>query len=159
MTGLPENVKGQPMRQLLSASVVLAGWVGAQAYAQESRQLVDFPPPMREHLLSNMRDHLSTLDQVLADVAAQQFDKAGKLLEVRLGMSSLTAHDAAHMAPFMPKPMQEMGTAMHHAASQLVITLQNASVSGSEDSLRHVFSGLHEVTKACTGCHATYRVR
>ncbi len=147
------------MRKLSFAALLLSFWVVEGASAQESRQLVDFPPPMREHLLSNMRDHLATVDQALADISASQFEKAGKLIEARLGMSSLTAHDAAHMAPFMPKPMQEMGTAMHHAASQLVITLQNASVSASEESLRHVFTGLHEVTTACTSCHEAYRVR
>jgi cytochrome c556 len=147
------------MRQLPFVALLLALCVGDSAQAQDSRQLVEFPAPMREHLLSNMRDHLSTLDQVLANISAGQFEKAGKLLEERLGMSSLTAHDAAHMAPFMPKPMQEMGTAMHHAASQLVITLQNASVSASEESFRQVLAGMHQVTTACTSCHATYRIR
>src|SRR5690242_1258290 len=107
------------MRHLSFLALLLVLWVGARAHAQD-RQLVEFAAPMREHLLSNMRDHLSTLDQVLANISTGHFEIAGKLLEERLGMSSLTAHDAAHMAPFMPKPMQEMGTAMHHAASQLV---------------------------------------
>jgi roadblock/LC7 domain-containing protein len=147
------------MRHLSLLALLLALWVGDRAHAQESRQLVDFPAPMQEHLLTNMRDHLSTLDQVLANISAGKFEKAGKLLEERLGMSSLTAHDAAHMAPFMPKPMQEMGTAMHHAASQLVITLQNASVSASDESFRQVLAGMHQVTTACTSCHAAYRIR
>jgi roadblock/LC7 domain-containing protein len=147
------------MRQLPFVALLLALCVGDSAQAQDSRQLIEFPAPMREHLLSNMRDHLSTLDQVLANISAGQFEKAGKLLEERLGMSSLTAHDAAHMAPFMPKPMQEMGTAMHHAASRLVITLQNASVSASDESFRQVLAGMHQVTTACTSCHATYRIR
>ena len=53
-------------------------------------------------------------------------------------MSSLPAHDAAHMAPFMPKPMQDMGTNMHHAASQLVIVLQDASITPDAQSMRHM---------------------
>lgn len=61
--------------------------------------------------------------------------------------------------PFMPKPMQDIGTSMHRAASRLVITLQDASVSPTLDTMRDVNRGLHEITAACTACHASYRIR
>ena len=77
----------------------------------------------------------------------------------RLGMSSLPAHDAAHMAPFMPKPMQDIGTSMHHAASRLVIVLQDASITYNVESMRDIDRALHEVTSACTSCHTAYRIR
>ncbi len=48
-----------------------------------------------------------------------------KLAEQRVGMNSLGLHGAAHMAPFMPLPMQEIGTSMHRAASRLAIVLQD----------------------------------
>jgi len=125
----------------------------------DPRQLVKLPPMMQEHMLGNMRDHLVTLNGVIGDVAEGKFDEAAKLVEARLGMSSLGLHGAAHMAPYMPKPMQDAGTAMHHAASRLAIELQNAGVSPSVESLRKVNGALHEVTSACTGCHASYRIR
>jgi hypothetical protein len=125
----------------------------------DARELVKLPPMMQEHMLGNMRDHLVTLNGVIGDVADGKFDEAAKLIEARLGMSSLSLHDAAHMAPYMPKPMQDAGTAMHHAASRLAIVLQNAGVSPTVESLRKVNSALHEVTSACTGCHASYRIR
>jgi hypothetical protein len=106
------------------------------AAAQDSRELVKLPAPMQEHMLSNMRDHLVTLNEIIGDVAEEKYDQAAKLVEQRLGMSSLPAHDAAHMAPFMPKPMQDMGTNMHHAASQLVIVLQDASIAPDAQSMR-----------------------
>ena len=126
---------------------------------QDSRELVRLPEPMQEHMLGNMRDHLATLDEIIGDVAEGKFDAAAKLAEQRLGMSSLSLHDAAHMAPFMPKPMQDIGTSMHRAASRLVITLQDASVSPTVDTMRDVNRGLHEITAACTACHANYRIR
>jgi hypothetical protein len=89
------------------ASVVLINCASA---IDDAREPVKLPPMMREHMLGNMRDHLMTLDQILGAVADAKYDDAAKLAEARLGMSSLTSHDAAHMAPFMPKPMQEMGT-------------------------------------------------
>jgi hypothetical protein len=49
------------------------------------------------------------------------------LAEQRVGMNSLGLHGAAHMAPFMPLPMQEIGTSMHRAASRLAIVLQDTA--------------------------------
>ncbi len=127
--------------------------------SDDPRELVSLPGPMQEHMLGNMRDHLATLDTVIGDVADNKFDKASKLLEERLGMSSLTLHHAAEMAPYFPQPMQDAGTGMHHAASRLAIALQNASVAQTFDSMREVNSALHEVTSSCVACHTTYRLR
>lgn len=129
------------------------------AAAQDSRELVELPAPMQEHMLSNMRDHLVTLSEIIGDIAEEKFDQAAKVAEQRLGMSSLSAHDAAHMAPFMPNPMQDMGTNMHHAASQLVIVLQDASITPDAQSMQHIDQVIHTITSACTGCHAAYRIR
>ena len=131
----------------------------AASGAQDSRELVRLPEPMQEHMLGNMRDHLVTLNEIIGNIASDKLDAAAKLTEQRLGMSSLSLHDAAHMAPFMPKPMQDLGTSMHHAASRLVIVLQDASLSPTFDSMREVNRALHEVTTACTACHASYRIR
>ena len=113
---------------------------------------------MQEHMLGNMRDHLATLNEIIGDVADGKFDEAAKLFEQRLGMSSLGLHGAAHMAPFMPKPMQDIGTSMHRAASRLAIVLQDTSVSPTFDTMRDVNRALHAVTTSCTACHANYRI-
>src|SRR3569623_187279 len=143
--------------RIAAVAVFLIARIGAAPAADDAREAVKLPPMMREHMLGNMRDHLATLDQILGAVADAKYDDAAKLAESRLGMSSLTSHDAAHMAPFMPKPMQEMGTSMHRAASPLVIVLQDASVPPSATSLHKVAGALHAVTTACTSCHAAYR--
>ena len=145
-------------RVAMTVAILLATLTGAPA-ADDVRQQVKLPAMMREHMLGNMRDHLLTLNQILGDVSDAKFDAAAKIAEARLGMSSLTFHDAEHMAPFMPKPMQEMGTSMHRAASRLVIVLQDAAVTPDADSLRKVAGALHAVTTACTSCHASYRLQ
>jgi len=146
----------QHMQQLGTGSAKLPP---GSSGPEDSRELVALPPPMQEHMLGNMRDHLVTLNEIIGDVAEGKFDAAAKLVEQRLGMSSLSLHDAEHLAPFMPKPMQDFGTSMHRAASRLVITLQDASLSPTFDTLRDVNRGLHEITTACTACHASYRIR
>jgi len=129
------------------------------AQAQDARELVRLPGPMQEHMLANMRDHLVTLNAIVGDVADGKFDEAAKLAEERLGMSSLGLHGAAHMAPLMPQPMQDLGTAMHHAASRLAIVLQDTSVSPSLETMRDVSRSLNEVMTACVTCHSHYRIR
>jgi hypothetical protein len=126
---------------------------------QDTRQFVHLAAPMQEHMLSNMRDHLATLNEIIGDVANGKYDAAAKIAEARLGMSSLSLHGAAHLAPYLPKPMQNIGTSMHHAASRLVIVLQNAAVTPTADAMRDINRALYAVTTACEACHAGYRVR
>jgi hypothetical protein len=161
-----ERVKGRSKKGLVAmrslfgtaAAMLLVG-LAATTMAQDARELVRLPEPMQEHMLGNMRDHFVTLNEIIGNVADGKFDEAARLAERRLGMSSLGLHGAAHMAPFMPQPMQDIGTSMHRAASRLAIVLQDTSVSLTLDTMRDVNRALHEVTTICTACHAGYRIR
>jgi cytochrome c556 len=147
------------MRRICIAVLLLSvAGIGASR-AQDARELVRLPSPMQEHMLGNMRDHLATLNEIIGDIADNKFDAAAKVSEQRLGMSSLSLHGAAHLAPYLPKPMQDIGTSMHHAASRLVIVLQDASITPTVDAIRDINRALHEVTTACEACHASYRIR
>ena len=142
----------------IAALLFLVAGIGA-SQAQDARELVQLPMPMQEHMLGNMRDHLATLNEIIGDVANSKYDAAAKIAEQRLGMSSLSLHGAAHLAPYLPKPMQDIGTGMHHAASRLVIVLQDASITPTAEAMRDIYRALYEVTTACEACHASYRVR
>lgn len=140
-------------------AVLAAGCAAPHAHMEmsaDSRQLVTFPEPMRAHTLANMRDHLQTLHDIQAALARQDFDAASALAEKRLGMTSLALHDAAHLAAFMPEPMQQMGTAMHRAASRLAVAAQDA---GATHDIRAVTAALADVTAQCVACHAAYRLQ
>lgn len=110
------------------------------------------PEMMQAHLLSNMRDHLSALNEILADLANGKLDRAAMVAESRLGMSSLEAHGAEHMAGFMPEDMRKAGIALHRAASRFALRAQEGDVLSA-------YNALHEVTGACVACHSGYRVR
>jgi hypothetical protein len=127
----------------------------AAAHQSDSRELVKFPEPMRIHTLANMRDHLSTLQEINAALARNDFEKAAAVAEQRLGMTSLALHDAHHLAAFMPPAMQDFGTGMHRAASRFAIEAQNASVS---HDVRPALAALGQVMQQCTACHAAYRL-
>lgn len=56
---------------------------------------------------------------------------------------------------FMPRGMQDAGTAMHRSASQFAIAAKDASVSGD---WRAAVGALARVTQTCVACHAGYRL-
>jgi hypothetical protein len=121
----------------------------------DARQLVTFPEPMRLHTITSMRDHLLALQEIDVALSQNAFDKAASIAEQRLGMSSLELHGAAHIAPFMPQGMQDIGTQMHRAASRFAIDAQTASVS---NDVRPALASLGTVMQQCVACHAAYRL-
>jgi hypothetical protein len=101
-----------------SATLALSLTALFPAHAADPRQLVKMPAPMQEHMLANMREHLVAMGEIQAALAAGKFSEAADIAEQRIGMSSLQGHGASHLAPYMPKGMQDTGTAMHRAASR-----------------------------------------
>ncbi len=126
------------------------------ALAADGRQLVKMPAPMQEHMLANMRDHLAAIGEIQAALASGKFGQAAEVAENRIGMSSLDAHGGSHMAPYMPKSMQDIGTAMHRSASRFARTTQEAAVT---NDLPRALGALADLTQQCTACHASYRIR
>lgn len=123
--------------------------------AQDTRQYVELPAPMREHMLHNMRDHLLALQTITGRLAARDYDAAADVAEQRLGMSSLQSHGASHMARFMPPGMSDTGTAMHRAASRLAVLARDAGAAGDPGP---TLAALSEVMQQCVACHQAYRV-
>jgi len=127
----------------------------AAATDGDPRQLVKMPDPMRLHTITNMRDHLLALQEIDVALSKSDFDNAARIAEQRLGMSSLELHGAAHLAPFMPQGMQDIGTQMHRAASRFAVDAQSASVS---NDVRPALAALGLVMQQCVACHAAYRL-
>ncbi len=122
----------------------------------DMRQLVELPDMMREHMLGNMRDHLAAITEIQDALAAGAFDRAADLAETRIGMSSLEAHHASHMAPYMPKQMQDIGAQMHRAASQFALVAKETAVDGN---LKRAVRALAKITRQCVACHSAYRAQ
>lgn len=120
------------------------------------REVIDLPPELRTHMLANMREHLVAMGEIEAALAKGKFDEAADIAENRIGMSSLEAHGASHLAPYMPKPMQEIGMTMHRAASRFARTAQEAELEGG---VPRALGALSELTQRCVACHANYRLR
>jgi len=117
----------------------------------DTRQLVQLPKMMQQHMMSNMRDHLVAINEILINMGKGELDKAADIAETRLGMSSLESHGASHMATFMPKDMRNAGTNMHKAASRFALIAQ-------EGEILSAYKSLSEVTSSCIACHSSYRI-
>ena len=135
----------------LFAVVLLSSLAGKSIASNDSRVLVELPDRMKQHMLSNMRDHLAAINEILVYLGNEELDKAAETAEHRLGMSSLDSHGASHMAKFMPAGMREAGTTMHKAASRFALKAQEGEVMSA-------YQALSNITSACVACHSQYRV-
>jgi cytochrome c556 len=138
------------------AAALLLGTLLATAHAADTRQPIEMPAPMREHMLANMRDHLTALGEIQTELAKGKYSQAADIAEQRIGMSSLQSHGASHMAPYMPKAMQDIGTNMHRAASRFARTAQEAAVN---NNLPRALGALGELTQQCVACHASFKLK
>ena len=137
---------------LLVFTLLSAGIPGISASSNDPRVLVELPEMMQQHMLSNMRDHLAAINEILVYLGNGELEKASDTAEYRLGMSSLESHGASHLAKFMPEGMREAGTSMHKAASRFALKAQ-------EGDLLPAYEALTGITSACVACHSGYRVR
>lgn len=179
------------MRQTLLVSIVaIALMSSVTAYAQDhnpmnhqmhmaamtgdSRELVTFPPEMRAHTLSNMRDHLQALSEILMAMSSGQYNQAAKIADTRLGMDSPAAEgckvaNAAgsqpmpkpmnmdhQMSQFMPEGMRKVGLEMHQSASAFAAA---AIKAGNTGNAKPALAALSKVTQQCAACHSAYKVQ
>ena len=136
----------------LTLSALLIMISGVLQAEEDSRQFVKLPEMMQKHMMSNMRDHLKTINEILIHLSNNEMDKAADIAEKRIGMSSLGLHGASHMGKFMPKGMRQAGTNMHKAASRFALKAQ-------EGDLLPAYKMLSEVTSTCVACHSAYRIK
>ena len=129
---------------------------GAAVVAADGRVVVKFPKAMREHTLTNMRDHLLALQQIQSALAQQAYDTAADIAEQRLGMSSLSLHGAHEVAKFMPAGMREAGSGMHRNASRFAVAAKDAAATGD---VKPALEALSQVTAQCVACHAGWRLK
>ncbi len=142
---------------------------------EETRQLVEMPSKMQQHMMTKMRDHLAAVSEILQSLGQEDLDKAAEIAESRLGMSSMGKHGGGKkgkhdgdkkeehvcdnkgekgggMGKHMPEGMRTIGHGMHEAASRFALRAQ-------EGNTVLAYQALSEVTASCVACHASYRIK
>ncbi len=157
--------EGQPMKSHMSQGNA----------SQDTREMVQFPPDMQTHFLGNMRDHMQTLNEIVAALARDDYAAASKAATERLGLESPSAEGCKPppmeqvsrpsakrsqkpttmeemMEAYMPEAMRGLGLSMHTAASEFGKVAITQDRAGAMTALSHV-------TQNCVSCHASYRLR
>lgn len=49
----------------------------------DSRQLAELPEMMQQHIMSNMRDHLVAINEILTNMSNDKLDQAAEITESR----------------------------------------------------------------------------
>lgn len=140
---------------LLTLTSLLLPMQQAAGADSDPRQLVDMPPAVAAHMLASMRSHLQAIADIQLAAASGKFDKAATIAENRLGLPSMEHEGASTLAPYMPKPMRQMGMQMHRAASHFAMVARDTEVDGD---VRRAMTALGHVTQRCVACHSAYRI-
>ncbi|MGA8170788.1 MAG: hypothetical protein WB816_08160 [Methylocystis sp.] len=141
----------------------------------DTRKVLDWPAPMRAHLLSNMRGHLEALWLIMAALSAGDGAKAGQIAKDRLGLESpgagacapeqgkkvstrddMASMMAMHQSALMPDEMKALGYAMHESASKFAV---DAAVVKPGADRSAALASLSHVVENCVACHAAYRLK
>ena len=140
------------MTQTVLAGVLFFSTTGTWGAGMDARQEVRLPAALKTHMLHNMRDHLLALHEILDALARDDSDKAARIAESRLGMSSLALHGADKAGPYMPPAMRKTGMGLHHAASRFALAVQ-------EEDPQKSYKALSQITASCIACHAQFKLR
>ena len=149
----------------------MTGHGHADMSSPEARELVNFPPLMRTHMLDNMRDHVQTLDGILHALGTADYQGAAKIAVEHLGLDSPSAAACKPkpagaapapgsmdemMALYMPEQMRAIGLAMHASASEFAVVAARAAAT---HDAKAAVEALSRVTRNCVACHAGYRLQ
>jgi hypothetical protein len=144
--------------------------------APDKRELVNFPPEIRDHQLRNMAEHFQALSGIIAAMGAAEYVKAAEISRTHLGVDSpaatgckgaasgkdnmSTPSTAPNMhqmlSQHMPEGMSNLGMTMHHAADDFAMAATEAAKTGDG---KPAYAALSRVTAGCIGCHEAYRTR
>jgi len=123
----------------------------------DSREIVEFPAPVYEHTLKSMREHLEAIHTMIEAVASEDYAKASLAAEKGLGIGHQHGPDGLQSGhAFMPMGMRQLGHQMHMNARELVVTLNNAEVTGDTTA---ILNSVSQVTQACVSCHRVYQLK
>jgi hypothetical protein len=137
----------------------------------DNREILDFPPPMREHMLRNMRSHFEAINEIILALSVSNGAEAAKIARTKLSLESVNAaacdpkqatkggamNDMAQMmARHMPEEVRALGYAMHESAGQFALEAEKLKTNGDP---RPSLAALAKTTEHCATCHAAYRLK
>jgi len=152
------------MKRSISAVAVCVGMMGFNlAFAEEmnmqmgnhhhdmsmmdTRTSLGLSGPMKQHQLSNMREHVDAIKSIAGLMSEQKFEEASKVAHAKLG---LTPDMQSMCNMFENEDFRRLGFAFHKSGDDLGEALKTRDMSAS-------LRALNRTMQYCVECHATYR--
>lgn len=156
----------------------------AKAEEPDPRTLVEMPVAMQQKFLSKMREHLITLDAIIAAMAENNLQKAADIADDQLGMwhgkgmgkgmDKTRDHECNeqekagdHHGQKHEGHSQQTGKgfgkmmppAMRAMGRQLHQAASQFSTAARNGDVQESLEDLQKISSACVACHQIYRVR
>ena len=136
----------------ISRSVAADG-VSMDHHAMHRQHIMDdriplgLPPEMKQHQLSNMREHLEAVNSIISLMSENKFEDASKIARSQLGSTP----EMLKMCRMMGnEKFTALGLAFHKSGDDLGDALKTKDVNAS-------LRALNKTMQYCVECHATYR--
>ena len=113
----------------------------------DTRTSLGLSAEMKQHQLSNMREHVEAVKTIIGLMSENKFEDASKIAHTRLG---LTPEMQKMCSMFDNEKFMALGFAFHKSGDDLGDALQTKDVN---TSLR----ALNKTMQYCVECHAVYR--
>lgn len=113
----------------------------------ETRISIGLPEEMKQHQLSNMREHLEAVNSIIGLMSESKFEDASKIAHNQLGSTP----EMLKMCRMMGnEKFVALGLAFHKSGDDLGNILKTKDVTAS-------LRALNRTVQYCVECHATYR--
>jgi len=113
----------------------------------DERTSLHLSPMMKQHQLTNMRDHLAAVQEIIIQIGLGNFSQASNTAHQKLG---LTKEMEAMCSSFGSDTFKELGIRFHKSADDLGVILEKGN---TEDSL----AALGKTMSYCVACHAQFK--
>ena len=117
----------------------------------DGRTELTIPPPMKVMHKGMMRQHMDTLSEITAALAANDLKKAAEIANADLGWSKGREQQCSVFEPVEDgSDFTKLSTSMHKKADELA----DAAKAGNRDK---ALAELSHLMKKCNACHERYR--
>lgn len=113
----------------------------------DTRTPLGASPEMKQHQLSNMREHLDAVNSIIGLMSENKFEDASKIAHSKLG---LTPEMQKMCSMFGNEKFMALGLAFHKSGDDLGVALKSKDVNVS-------LRALNKTMQYCVDCHASYR--
>ena len=115
--------------------------------ATDMRTSLNLSDEMKQHQLSNMREHVKAIKNIVDLMAENRFEEASEVAHAKLG---LTPEMEAMCDMFDNKDFRKLGRSFHRSGDVLGDALQTRDVKAS-------LQALNKTMQYCVDCHAAFR--